>query len=104
MISVVLVDVSDDLKYAKIYLSIYNNDDIDLIIKSFKKVFINFSGYENYIIKKILKKVENKKKLIPMNRLGKLDEYNSVVLFLASESSSYITGSTVVIDGGRTIW
>ena len=44
------------------------------------------------------------KKLIPMNRLGKLDEYNSIVLFLASESSSYITGSTVVIDGGRTIW
>ena len=37
MISVVLVDVSDDLRYAKIYLSIYNNDDIDLIIKEINK-------------------------------------------------------------------
>ena len=38
MISVVLVDVSDDLRYAKIYLSIYNNNDnIDLIIKEINK-------------------------------------------------------------------
>ena len=44
------------------------------------------------------------KKLIPLNRLGKFNEYNSIVLFLASNKSSYMTGSTVVIDGGRTIW
>jgi NAD(P)-dependent dehydrogenase (short-subunit alcohol dehydrogenase family) len=44
------------------------------------------------------------KKLIPLNRMGKFNEYNSLVLFLASDQSSYITGSTVVIDGGRTIW
>ena len=38
MISVVLVDVSDDLRYAKIYLSIYNNkDNIDIIIKEINK-------------------------------------------------------------------
>ena len=38
MISVVLVDVSDDLRYAKIYLSIYNNNDnIDLIVKEINK-------------------------------------------------------------------
>ena len=58
-------------------------------------------GMYNNQNKNFLKEV---KKLIPMNRLGKLDEYNSIVLFLASEGSSYITGSTVVIDGGRTIW
>lgn len=44
------------------------------------------------------------KKLIPLNRLGKKNEYNSVILYLASDQSSYITGSTIVLDGGRTIW
>ncbi len=44
------------------------------------------------------------KKLIPLNRLGKINEYNKLILFLASDSSSYITGSTIIIDGGRTAW
>ena len=44
------------------------------------------------------------KKLIPLNRMGRVNEYNSIVLFLSSDQSSYITGTTVVIDGGRTIW
>ena len=42
-------------------------------------------------------------KLIPLKRLGRKNEYNSLLLFLASDQSSYITGSTVVIDGGRSI-
>ncbi len=37
---------------------------------------------------------------IPMGRVGKPEEVSSLVLFLASDASSYITGSTVVIDGG----
>ncbi|MBC7074408.1 SDR family oxidoreductase [Candidatus Parcubacteria bacterium] len=37
---------------------------------------------------------------IPMHRLGKPAEVSNLVLFLASEVSSYMTGSTVVIDGG----
>jgi len=37
---------------------------------------------------------------IPMHRFGKPEEVSNLVLFLASENSSYITGSTVVIDGG----
>jgi len=48
--------------------------------------------------------IKEVKKLIPLNRLGKFKEYNSVILFLSSDQSSYITGSTIVIDGGRTIW
>jgi NAD(P)-dependent dehydrogenase (short-subunit alcohol dehydrogenase family) len=37
---------------------------------------------------------------IPMHRMGEPEEVSNLVLFLASEGSSYMTGSTVVIDGG----
>jgi len=37
---------------------------------------------------------------IPMRRAGKPEEVSNLVLFLASDGSSYMTGSTVIIDGG----
>jgi 2-deoxy-D-gluconate 3-dehydrogenase len=37
---------------------------------------------------------------IPMHRLGDADEIGKVALFLASEMSSYMTGSQIVVDGG----
>lgn len=43
------------------------------------------------------------KKLIPINRMANRNEYNDIVLFLASNSSSYINGATIIADGGRSI-
>ena len=40
----------------------------------------------------------------PMGRVGRTDEVASVVLFLASDAASLLTGSIVVADAGYTCW
>lgn len=49
------------------------------------------------------KMLEEFKKQIPMGRLGKPDDIAKVAVFLSSSASDYMTGSLVVVDGGRLL-
>ena len=43
---------------------------------------------------------EQARKNIPLERYGKPEEFANVVTFLASDASSYMTGSSILVDGG----
>ena len=58
-------------------------------------------GVENNQPKEFINRVSS---LIPLKRMAKKDEFNSTIIFLLSDSSKYINGAVISIDGGRTSW
>lgn len=58
-------------------------------------------GVENNQPIDFLEKVSKK---IPMGRLAKIDEYQGTIVWMLSDSSSYLNGAIIPIDGGRTAW
>lgn len=59
------------------------------------------AGVENGQDQDFIKKLTN---LVPMGRMANVEEYQCTILYMISEASSYMTGSTVIVDGGRTCW
>jgi len=51
-------------------------------------------------VEDVTKEIERE---VPLGRLAKPEEIGELVAFLASDKASYITGSLVLIDGGRTL-
>ena len=60
-----------------------------------------FGGVYNKQKRPFIKKIS---KLIPMGRMAYENEYNSTIIYLISDASSYMNGAVVVVDGGRTVW
>tara|TARA_B100000989_G_C19512492_1_gene459853 strand:+ start:494 stop:1270 length:777 start_codon:yes stop_codon:yes gene_type:complete len=58
-------------------------------------------GISNNQPKEFVNKI---KKLIPLKRMAKIHDYDGIILYLCSDYSSYMTGSTIICDGGRTSW
>jgi NAD(P)-dependent dehydrogenase (short-subunit alcohol dehydrogenase family) len=56
-----------------------------------------FTNQSNEFVQKLTQ-------LIPMGRMADVNEYKAAVLFLVSDASSYMTGTNIVIDGGRSCW
>ena len=48
-------------------------------------------------------RTEEANKRVPLRRIGEPDEIAGAVVFLASRASTFMTGQTMVIDGGVTI-
>ena len=59
------------------------------------------ASLENGQNEEFVRKISN---LIPMGRMSRPDEYVCTVLYMISDATTYMTGSTVVLDGGRTSW
>ena len=58
-------------------------------------------GAENGQTEEFLKEISAR---IPMGRMAKVDEYQGTLIWMLSESSSYLNGAILPVDGGRTAW
>jgi len=99
---------------------LYGTSNKDIGYGVSKAAVINLSKYlavhlaprikVNTIVPGGIRHKQNKKfiqkysKLTPMKRMMEKDELNELVEYLCGKNSSYVTGSTIICDGGYTIW
>lgn len=56
-----------------------------------------FNNQPKFLTKNVMKR-------IPLNRWANTTEYKKAIQFLATDDSCYMTGQSLIMDGGRTIW
>ena len=56
---------------------------------------------ENKLDKEFIANVVSR---IPMGRMAEKNEYQATIIYLMSNASSYLNGSVITVDGGRTSW
>jgi NAD(P)-dependent dehydrogenase (short-subunit alcohol dehydrogenase family) len=48
--------------------------------------------------------VESSRRQVPLGRLGRPEEVGELIAFLAGPGGAYVSGTTVVVDGGLDAW
>ncbi len=48
--------------------------------------------------------IKNISSRIPLGRMATKDEYQGTIIWMLSDAASYLNGSVIAIDGGRTVW
>ncbi len=71
---------------------------VNAILPGYFETPMNSEFFSTDLGKKIVRET------IPMRRLGNIREIKGLAILMASEASSFMTGSAVVMDGGYTIW
>ena len=79
----------------KYFSTLLSEDKIRVNAICFGGVYNN--KFENQFVKKL-------SSLIPLGRMCDLDEIIAPIEFLLEDKNSYMTGHSLVVDGGRTIW
>ena len=69
---------------------------VNAILPGYFETPLNTEFFAAEVGKRVLKQS------VPMRRLGQISEIKGLAILLASEASSFMTGSAVVIDGGYT--
>jgi NAD(P)-dependent dehydrogenase (short-subunit alcohol dehydrogenase family) len=60
--------------------------------------------FPSRMTEKVLEKAEERiAAMTPLGRVGRAGELKGVAVFLAADASNYITGQTIVVDGGATV-
>ena len=62
---------------------------------------MTLGGVYNNQDKEFVKKYVHK---VPMGRMANTNDFSGALIFLLSDSSSYVTGADIVIDGGFSAW
>ena len=96
-----LNSIIDDIRLSQ-------NDNVNSFIQAknnkLKLTEEQFKNTEELINKLNYRGLKELETRIPLGRLAKQDEYNQALTFLLSDSSRYMTGQNLVIDGGRSVW
>ena len=86
--------------------SAYVIGGLGLIGKEISKAYAMAGAIKGHVAGLQLKQdsnfIKQYSKTTPLKRMGNAEEIASVALFLASYAASYITGSTILVDGGKT--
>lgn len=124
----VIINISSDLAIRapdqRVYSPTLNFEDIESykplgysVVKTsligMTKYLAEYWGHRNVRVNALLpggvynnqpqQLVENVKRRTLLGRWANVDEYEDAIVFLASDSSAYMTGQSIVMDGGRSV-